>query len=984
MNLLKLSITALFSTIISLSSFGQLVHEPVSYVNTFIGTGGHGHTFPGATAPFGMVQLSPDTRLEGWDGCGGYHYSDEYIYGFSHTHLSGTGVPDYCDILFMPFTGELNLNNGADGKPGYRSHFSHEKEKSSPGFYSVFLDDYGIEAELTATTRVGVHKYTFPKGRIGSILVDLKHRDQVTASWIKIVSDHEIEGYRGSTGWARDQRVYFVAQFSKPFINSGIARNDTILNQTFYANGTNIKAWFNFDNSDEAPILVKVGISAVSAENARMNLEKETPDWDFNKIRNATAESWNKELGKIRVQGKNEDQKTIFYTALYHTMVSPNTYSDVDGSYLGRDFKVHKTEGSENYTVFSLWDTYRAFHPLFTIIDHKRTNDFINTFIRQYQEGGILPVWELSANETWCMIGYHAVPVIADAWIKGIRGYDGNLALKAMVNSAMQDQFGLEYYKKYGYIPAELEHESVSKTLEYAYDDWCIAVMAESIGNDSLSQLFYKRAQSYKHHYDEASGFMRARYNGGWFNPFKPSEVNFNYTEANAWQYSFGAPHDMDGFISLHGGKAKTAIFLDSLFSASSVTTGRDQSDITGLIGQYAHGNEPSHHIAYLYDYCGQPWKTQQKANQIFSNFYTSKPDGLIGNEDCGQMSAWAVLSAMGFYPVSPGCEQYAIGSPAFEETIINLENGRKFIIKARNVSTENFYIQKAMLNGKSFNRSFLNHSEIMAGGELVFEMGPSPAKSFGVGTGNEPATGIKGEQILPSPVASPSTRIFRESATISLTAEKGAHITYTTDETEPGPESTPYTSPISLTETTTLKFNAWKEGYTSGYTQVSVFTKMPVGLEIISITEFASQYSGSGKNNLIDGLKGSSDFRLGGWQGFHGIDMEAVIQIHNIKTVKSASIGCFQDINSWIFMPIRIELLSSPDGKTFSKIAELKNDFPADKWGDYTKEFVFNDLNINDRFIKIRAINAGPCPEWHPGNGNPTWIFADEISFGY
>ncbi len=983
MNHFKIAIAAILPAFFSLSLINPETKEPVAYVSPFIGTGSHGHTFPGATAPFGMVQLSPDTRLEGWDGCSGYHYSDEYIYGFSHTHLSGTGVPDYCDVLLMPFTGEIRLNNGADGKPGYRSRFSHDKEHASPGYYSVYLEDYNINAELTATTRVGMHKYSFPQGKSHSVLIDLKHRDQVTGSWIRIIGDNEVEGFRGSTGWAHDQRVYFVARFSKPFIKSGIALNDTMLSQTLLTEGKNIKAWFGFDENDAESLIVKVGISAVSAENARMNLEKEIPDWDFDKVKRQTSDLWNKELGKIKVSGDNDDKKTVFYTALYHTMICPNTYNDVDGSYLGRDFKVHQTE-TGNYTVFSLWDTYRALHPLMTIINHKRTNEFINTFIRQYQEGGMLPVWELAANETWCMIGYHAVPVIADAWMKGIRGYDGNEALKAMVNSASKDIFGLGYYKKFGYIPAGLEHESVSKTLEYAYDDWCIAVMAKNLGNDSISRAFNLRAQSYKHLFDSSTGFMRARYNGGWFSPFDPSEVNFNYTEANAWQYSLSACQDLNGFMEMHGGKEKTADFIDRLFSVSSITSGRDQSDITGLIGQYAQGNEPSHHIAYLYNYCGQPWKTQEKVSRILKEFYTSKPDGLIGNEDCGQMSAWAVFSALGFYPVCPGSVQYAIGSPMFEESVIELENGKKFIIKANNLSDNNIYIQRATLNGKSFNRGYLNHQEIMAGGELVFEMGPSLSYSFGVGPKNEPSSYIEGVKILPAPIVHPSDRIFKKEISVELLAEPGADIYYTTDNSEPGTGSEKYRNPIRITQTSTLRFNAYKPGYVSGSAQESSFTKMPEGLEMITLSEFASQYSGSGKDNLIDGLKGSDDFRLGGWQGFEGRNVEAVIKITQARPLKEVTLGCFQDINSWIFMPERVELWASGNGKEFIKMAVITNDFPADKWGTFTKDFTFKNLNIKERYIKIIAVNRGPCPAWHPGNGGSSWIFADEISFGF
>lgn len=964
-------------TITPFICYGQ---SPVDFVNPFIGTGGHGHTFPGATVPFGMVQLSPDTRLDGWDGCSGYHYSDEYIYGFSHTHLSGTGVPDYCDILFMPFSGEVLLNNGADGKPGYRSKFSHQYETAGAGYYSVELEKDGIKAELTATARVGMHAYTFQKNKTQCILIDLFHRDKVTDSWLEITDTNEIAGYRGSSSWARDQRLYFVAQFSKPFSSTGIAADDEKIPFSGKVASKNLKAWLEFEKSGSETIVIKVGLSATSIENARLNLMTEAPGWDFNETRHRARSLWENELNKISVKEGSKDEKTVFYTALYHTMISPNIYNDVDGTFLGRDLQPHKNTQNNYYTVFSLWDTYRALHPLYTIIDHKRTNDFINTFISQYELGRLLPVWELSSNETFCMIGYHAVPVIADAYIKGIRGFDQNKAFKAMVNSAMQDHMGLKYYRQMGYIPAENEHESVSKTLEYAYDDWCISVMADSLGLDSIRDVFAIRAQSYKNMFDPASGFMRARYNGGWYAPFDPAEVNFNYTEANSWQYSFYVPHDMNHFIALHGGKQATSVMLDSLFNVSSKTTGRDQSDITGLIGQYAHGNEPSHHIAYLYDYCDMPWKTQEKVSFIMRNFYTNTPDGLIGNEDCGQMSAWAVYSSLGFYPVCPGSTQYAIGTPLFSEASINLENGKKFVVKALRLNSENIYVKNIKLNGLDLTRSFIQHDEIMAGGELTFEMSSSPSLlPF-----NAPETSVKGKEILPAPYAEPNNKIFYNNQRITLKGYDGATITYTTDGSEPEKNSEKYKEPILITSNTTLKFNAFKDGYIQGSTQQADFTQSPADIEVISISPYASQYSGSGRNNLIDGLKGSNDYRLGGWQGFQGVDMEIVLKINNNKPINSISSGFLQDINSWIFMPSQIDLFTSADGVTFHKINSIKNDFPVDKWGTFTHEYIFNNLNIKERFIKIIAKNAGLIPEWHPASGNITWIFADEISINF
>jgi predicted alpha-1,2-mannosidase len=575
--------------------------------------------------------------------------------------------------------------------------------------------------------------------------------------------------------------VYFVAEFSKPFSSFEIAvDNQTQAGIKSAENKKNIKAIFHFATTAGEKIFVKVGISAVSEDGARLNMKAEIPGWDFNLVRSNAKASWNKELSKIEVEGGTDQQKTVFYTALYHTMVNPNTYMDVDGSYRGRDLKVHKDATFTNYTVFSLWDTYRACHPLMTIIDQKRTLDYIKTFLTQYDQGGLLPVWELAGNETFCMIGYHSVPVIVDAYLKGIKDFDTQKAFEAMRKSATREgNIGLKALDQNGYISTEDESESVSKTLEYAYDDWCIAQFAKSIGKNDEYKYFIKRGQNYKNVFDASTGFMRARSNGGWFNPFDPFEVNFNYTEANSWQYSFSAVQDMTAFIQLHGGKVNLAKKLDKLFSASSKTSGRDQSDITGLIGQYAHGNEPSHHIAYLYPFAGQPWKTQKLVHQILNTLYHNNPDGLTGNEDCGQMSAWAVMSAMGFYPVTPGTNEYIIGTPWFSKMTVNLESGKKFVIKAKGISATNYYVQTATLNGKKHEASFINHSDIMNGGELIFTMGSQPNKKWGVGPGKEPVTAITDNLIVPAPAILESSKSFKDKKVITLTAPAGASVYY-------------------------------------------------------------------------------------------------------------------------------------------------------------------------------------------------------------
>ena len=663
---MKMIFTLFLTLLICISVLAQ-TKDYTRYVNPFIGTGGHGHTFPGATVPFGMVQLSPDTRTDNWDGSSGYHYSDSTIFGFSHTHLSGTGIPDYCDILFAPYISESNflIANPEDTKNGYASKFSHENEKAEAGYYSVLLEDEGILAEMTATKRVGLHRYRFPEEtKNAKITLDLKWRDEVLDSGLKIIGKNRVEGFRRSKSWAKDQVIYFVAEFSKSF-NFGSAGSPIggssiflVSDETGPIDNKNIKAVFNFNVEKDEQILLKVAISPVSIEGARKNLEAEIPDWNFEKVRSDAKAAWNKELSKIEVSGGSEAQMTNFYTALYHTMIAPNIFQDVDGNYLGLDTKIHninedqkpKTKNqkpnSENYTVFSLWDTFRAVHPLYTIIDERRTVDFINTFIRQYEQGGRLPVWELAANETDTMIGYHAVSVIADAMAKGIKGFDYEKAFEAAKHSAELNHFGLDAYKKRGYISMEDEQESVSKTLEYAYNDFCIAQMAkflsQSIGDKGrinkggmfvyqekkLSDLrteyikYLYRAQFYKNLYDKQSGFMRPKQNGDFVSPFQPNEVTFHFTEGNSWVYSFFVPQDVSGLMELYGGKVNFIKKLDKLFTTEQKLVGREQPDITGLIGQYAHGNEPSHHIAYLYNYAGEPWKTQKLVSKILDEFY--------------------------------------------------------------------------------------------------------------------------------------------------------------------------------------------------------------------------------------------------------------------------------------------------------------------------------------------------------------------------
>ncbi|MGE0089526.1 MAG: GH92 family glycosyl hydrolase [Bacteroidales bacterium] len=957
--------------------------NPVDYVNPFIGTGGHGHTYPGATVPFGMVQLSPDTRLEGWDGCSGYHYSDSIIYGFSHTHLSGTGIADYCDILLMPTTDKYYLNNGYKGdiSKGYGSLYSKKTEKAKPGYYSVILDDGDIKVELTTSPRVGFHKYRFPYNKKAFVTIDLTHRDEVLESSLKQINEFEIEGMRRSRDWSKDQYIYFVARFNEPIKNLNLAINGTVRSELKEAYDKNIKTGIDFGILNNKELLVKVGISAVSCEGARKNLESEIPHWDFATIKEEAYESWNKELTKINIKASSVN-KIIFYTALYHTMVVPNLFMDVDGKYRGTDLQIHQAEEFTNYSVFSLWDTYRAAHPLYTIIDQTRTTDFIKTFIHQYNNGGRLPVWELAGYETNCMIGYHSVPVIADAYVKGIRDFDSGKALEAMKHSAMLDHFGLESYKKYGFIPADKESESVSKTLEYAYDDWCIAQMARSLGKNEDYIYFTKRAQSFKNLYDPSTGFMRAKMFGAWKHPFDPAEVDFNYTEANSWQYSFYVPQDVSGLMNLMGGKEAFAAKLDELFNISTETKGREQADITGLIGQYAHGNEPSHHMAYLYNFANQPWKTQEMVQKIMKEMYSTNADGLIGNEDCGQMSAWYVLNAMGFYPVTPASDIYIIGSPAINEANINLESGKTFTIKAKNLSEKNIYIQSATLNGENYTKTYIKHETIMNGGELIFVMGDKPNKNWGSNDTDIPVTSINEHLIMPVPFSNSTSRSFNKSTTVELYSNVSeAKIYYTLNNENPITESIQYLNPIVIEKNTIIKYFAHLDGQPPSNTVELSLVKFPEGRSIEIKNPPHPQYTGGSDSALIDGIVGDIDFRLGSWQSYYGVDLDAIIDLGKTTSVSYLSANFLQDINSWIFMPAYVEFFSSNDGIDFKFLGKVDNTVDENNWSAIIKEFTLKISPIKTRYIKVIGKSKIMCPDWHKGAGNKLHIFTDEIT---
>ena len=943
-------------------------------VNPFIGTGGHGHTYPGASMPYGMMQLSPDTRGADWDGSSGYHYSDSVIYGFSHTHLSGTGIPDYCDVLFMPFTGEVKWD-----EKEYRSTFSHQNEKASPGYYEVLLDKNNIKAQLTTSYRSGMHQYSFAQNaNQGSILIDLKWRDEVLESWIEKVSDYELRGLRRSRSWAQNQILYFDIKFEKPIKNFSVLNDEGNVVHDARVEGKKLKIAVDFDLSGNKTVRAKVGISGVSAEGAKLNVDTEIKDWNFEKLKNSAKLEWNKELGKIDIKGGTKDQQTVFYSALYHTFLEPNIYEDVDGQFRGTDLKVHKADGFTNYSVFSLWDTYRAYNPLMTIINQKRMKDWINTFLHEYEYGGMLPVWELSGNETFCMIGYRSVPVIVDAYQKGIRGFDATLALKAMQSYAESDRFGLNWYRKNGYLSNDKEHESASKTLEYAYDDWCISQLAKWTGNDSVYKNYIQRAQNYKNLFDPSTHNMRGKVQAMWYTPFDPKEINNFYTEGNSWQYTFAVPQDIETLIQLHGGKQNFAAKLNELFTTSSQTTGREQSDVTGLIGQYAHGNEPSHDMAYLFNYVGMPWRTQELIHKICTEFYTNSPDGLIGNEDCGQMSAWYILSSMGLYEVCPGSGEYILGTPLFDEVAISLENGKKFVIKTKRKNANDFYVASTKLNGKSSSKSYLLHTDLMKGGILEFALSDQPNRTWGINSNDLPHSKIKDESIVPVPFFSCESNKFKNDLDVYVKDIDPDSKLYVRVGNETNASMFTSNRPINLKNTVELTAYAEKDGKRSKEV-TEKFYKVPSDKSISVLSKVSSMYTAGGPDALIDGIEGTSNWRAGDWQGYYNQDFEAIIDLQKTKPVNYVGVHVLQDVSPWILYPKELIFYTSDDGKNFTEAGRVENKVDQSN-GPAQTQTLGTNVNFQTRYLKIKAVSGGMLPAWHESAGNPSHLFIDEV----
>ena len=973
-----------------LSAVVGCISQPIPlhrYVNPFIGTGGHGHTYPGATAPFGMVQLSPDSRLTGWDGCGGYHFSDSVIYGFSHTHLQGTGVSDYGDILFAPCT-QFN-DEAALWSDRYASRFSHEDEQAHAGYYQVYLDDQKINVELTATERVGVHRYRMDEPDTLTLIIDMQHRDDLVNYSIYPLGDSLLVGHRISDNWAREQHVYFAARFDQPFQwrdqltevrNVGVGQSGETIQELDYV------PVFAADFGVLSELNAEVALSFVSIEGALSNLQNEAVMESFEAYQRAAEMAWDEQLSRIVIKGGSKDEVETFYSALYHCFTAPNIANDVTGQYRGTDLNIHQLAASDgnHYTVFSLWDTFRALHPLLNWIEPQRSRDFIRTMLRMYQEGGQLPVWELASNYTGCMIGYHSVPVIADADTWGIEGFDKGLALDAMVQAADSAHLGLPAYTKLGYIPLDEEHESVSKTLEYAFDDACIASFAKKHSQDiQLTNRFRLRALNYRNLFNKKSGFFQPKRAAAWLEAFDPREVNFNYTEANGWQYNFFVPHDVNGHIDLLGGALNYASKLEDMFTASSETTGRNQADITGLIGQYAHGNEPSHHMAYLYPFVGQFHRTAEVVDSIRKTLYTPRANGLSGNEDCGQMSAWYVWSALGMYPVTPGSNQLILGTPMFNEarvTPMPMENAGMPLTIVKNGSGK--YIENAQIQTSDLSAQ-VTKAKLLAGGTLVFSCQDEPS-DFGQVENQWPIERWEDEGFVPVPVIQ-APRTFKKSTMISISTDSqhSYPVQYAlmevNDKKSNDPNWVNYVEPFTLSSSMVILARTMQNNKTSSVVQHSVKrVSHPYTLEME--TPYSNQYAAGGYQALIDGIEGGNQYQTGDWQGYWEKDIIGTIDLKNPTQIAAIRIGALRDIRPWIYLPKRISISCSTDGKTWTPFGETNYASTQVDEAPIRHTFEIKGKQTG-RYLRFSVENNGLLPDGHLGAGNPSWVFLDEVS---
>ena len=945
--------------------------QKTNEVNTLIGTDAHGHTYPGATSPFGMIQLSPDTRQDSWDGCSGYHYSDKVIYGFSHTHLSGTGCLDYGDILFIPTI-------KAWSEKDFSMTFSHKNETASAGYYAISnLNNQSIDAFLTTTPRVGFHKYSFPaSAKQTSIIIDLLWRDELLDCSYKILNDSTIVGYRCSKSWNENQKIFFATIFSQKISKHNFDEQTKKLFLEFELAEANNKK----------TIEARTAISSVSEEGALKNLASEECI-RFDKALTKNTDLWEKELGKIEISGASKKQKEIFYTSLYHCMIAPNLYSDVDNRYRGMDDQIHRSKGYKRYTVFSLWDTYRTLHPLLSIIDQERSLDFTKTFIDMQLQNGELPMWELASAETHCMIGMHGVSVLAELYQKGLGIYP-KLTLESMLNNTdpqlrvmnkrnytekKHNLLGLDRFTENGYISSEFEHEGVSKTVEYAYNMYCVAQVAKSQGRMDLYNEYIAKSQYYKNLINPATGFIEPKENGRFLKNFDLRQIDQNYTEGNGWHYTFYAPHDIPALINLMGGELEFCKKLDKLFSKSATPNGRNQADVTGLIGGYAHGNEPSQHSAYLYTYAGQPHKTQQYVRQILTTLYDNTPDGICGNDDAGQMSAWYVMSSMGIYPVSPVDKDYIITTPLFERSVIHLENGKTLTITAPGAEKKK-YISKVYFNGTEIEDFRITHEQIMSGGELTFVLSEKPViKKNNVVSPREK----KETDIVVTPYLSyDGTATFTDSLIVE------AFAFYPEDTIELAFESGKTLSFVGkgrfvLNESESLSMYS-KNGKTSQKVEAK-FYKIPKGRKVKVLSKYNNQYTAGGDEGLIDQKRGGDNWKLGLWQGYWGEDFVAVLELTDGEKPSRLGANFIQDQKSWIFLPVEVTYYVSDNGKDYKLLEIVKNDMPERNEEILQKAF-YTSKPINHRFVKVVAKNIKTNPSWHLSAGEKSWLFTDEL----
>ena len=962
-------------------------------VDPFIGTGGHGHTFPGATVPFGMVQVSPDTRLEGWDGCGGFHITDDVVYGFSHTHLQGTGVSDYGDVLLMPTVGPMDT--GATWQERYRDRFVPGSQQAHAGHYSCELERSGISVEVTAGARVGWHRWTLKDLDTLQLVVDLAHRDDVLSYGMYPVDDSTLVGLRVSKNWAEEQHVYFAMRFDEPFewldqmaeLNAEYGE-DGLLNQEM-----TFVPIFSLIFKDVTSVESRVALSFVDVEGALNNLNSEAPSaGGFDGAKAKAEQAWDQALGRIRIQEKDPVERTIFYTSLYHSLTVPNLASDADGRYRGTDLAVHKGQvDAPRYTVFSLWDTFRATHPLLNVLEPERTEEFIQNFIAMHEEGGQLPMWELAGNYTGCMIGYHAVPVIADAWAKGLRGFDADAALEAMVAAATANELSKPVWDSLGYLPLERESESVSKTLEYAFDDACIARMAEDMGRVDVAARFGKRAQGWQNLFNPENEFIQPRYGAAWREAFDPTEVTFEYTEANGWQYNFFVPHDVSKHMEMLGGPEGYASMLEEMFSGSSRMSGRHQSDITGLIGQYAHGNEPSHHMAYLPAFAGHPERTQMLVDSICDVMYTAEPDGLSGNEDCGQMSSWYIWSALGLYPVTPGSDQYVIGTPRFDGFEWDLPNGKILRMSAKRESPNSIYVHGWSVDGVALNRSWVSHSELMAGGTWSFDLKDDPAGEDGWGGPQKdwPVSDweLGDEEFVTAPFLNAPRSYSGDSLAVSIgCVHEGASVGYRMGDDLQSLAKRPFENvdgPVMVHGTQVIQMVAETANGKSAVVTGRIARVNP-DYKVDVRYPFANQYAAGGEQALIDGIRGEgADFRTGDWQGYYGQPAEVTVDLGGLYQVNGMSVGVLQDVKSWIWAPSRITCSVSLDGEVFEAFGQAGTGMEPEDYTPQTERVSFSGSR-EARYVKLELahFNGGEIPDWHLGRMNPTWVFADEFEF--